>query len=254
MSSKKKMPDLLRPGERLDDLLLRGMQIIQSPQELCFSIDAVLLAHFATVRAQAKAVDLGTGTGVLALLLAARGAGRVEAIERNPVTADMAARSVALNALEAVIQVHRMDMKDARAHFAAGCADLVVANPPYCPVSKGEKNRLQGVAAARHELTITLAEVVRAAAYFLRFRGRFALVHLPERLAEIFAALQANGIEPKRLRLVQPTQAKPPSLVLVEGVRGAKPGLLVERNLIVHEPDGRYAAEVAAYWGETRSH
>lgn len=239
---------MLRPGERLDDLLLRGMKILQNPRELCFSLDAVLLAHFATVRRRAKAVDLGTGTGVLALLLAARGATAVEAIELNPVTADMASRSVALNGLEDVIRVHAIDMKDAPARFAAGHADLVVANPPYCPVAKGEQNRRCGVATARHELTVTLREVVCTAAHFLRFRGRFALVHLPERLAEIFAVLQVRGIEPKRLRLVQPRREKPPSLVLVEGVLGAKPGLSIERNLIVHEPDGRYAEEVAAYW------
>ena len=245
------MPEaLLRPGERLDDLLLRGMKIIQDPRELCFSLDAVLLGHFAGVQRRAKAVDLGTGTGVLALLLAARGAAAVEAIELNPVTADMAARSVALNGLEAVVRVHQMDLKDAPRRFSKGSADLVVANPPYCPVSKGEKNRLRGVAAARHELTVTLAEVVRAAAHFLRFRGRFAMVHLPERLAEIFAALGTSGIEPKRLRLVQPTREKPPSLALVEGVLGAKPGLRVERSLVVHEPDGRYTAEVAGYWKE----
>lgn len=240
----------LGPDERLDDLMFHGMKIFQNRKQFCFSLDAVLLAHFAHLKANAACVDLGTGTGVISLLLAARGAAKIEAVELNPVMADLASRSVAYNGLERVIAVHAGDYRRVGDFLPPGRFDLVVANPPYRQVSHGEVNELAGVAAARHEITANLGDVIAAAEYLLKFRGRLAIVHLPERLSEIIVRMSAAGIEPKRLRLAYPRIGKRPNMVLVEGAFGAKPGLFVEKPLIVHREDGAYTEDILQYYRE----
>lgn len=249
MLLKKKNPEL-REGERLDDLIIGGLKIIQHEKRFCFSIDAVLLAHFATLKARVRAADLGTGTGVLSLLLAARGAVRLEAIEINPDMADMAQRSVAVNSLEEKIIVHTMDYRDIRANFPAEVMDLVVANPPYRPVGNGKQSEIDDIAMARHEVTATLGDVVAAARYLLKYRGRFAMVHLPERLSEIMVAMHAAGIEPKRLQYVQSRTDKRPMMVLIEGVCGAQPGIVTEPPLVLYREDGTYTDAVLRYYRE----
>ena len=187
------MKNELKPGERMDDLLVGGMKIIQNAKEFCFSLDAVLLAHFASAKAHAQTLDLGTGTGVIPLLLSGR-VKHVEALELNPVMAELASRNVVLNALQDKISVRQGDLCDIREFYPPEFADLVVSNPPYRPLSQGNLNELDGVARARHEITATLNDVVRAARYALKFRGRFAMVHLPERLGEILVAMHVHEI------------------------------------------------------------
>lgn len=246
---KKTNPEL-KPGERLDDLMIRRMKIIQHEKQFCFSLDAVLVAHFATLKAKAGVFDLGTGTGVIAFLLAARGAGKVDALEINPLMADMARRSAALNGLEGRVAIHAMDLKRVRERFPAGSADLVVTNPPYWPLGKGKLSEADDVAVARHEIAAALADVVESARYLLKYRGRFAMVHLPERLSEIMVLMHGAGIEPKRMRLVQSRTHKPPAMVLVEGASGARPGLRIEPPLVVYEADGAYTEEILQYYRE----
>lgn len=248
---KKMMPEL-KPGERLDDLIIQGMRVIQHQQQFCFSLDAILLANFATVKSRALCSDLGTGTGVIAFLLAARGAAKVDGFEINSVMADMARRSAALNQLAESVSIHTMDLRKIKGHFPAGSLDLVVSNPPYRPLGKGKISVIDDVAIARHEIAATLADVVCAAKHLLKYRGRFALVHLPERLAEILVAMHDAGIEPKRLRLVQASADKSPSMVLVEGVVGASPGLEVEAPLFVYRENGDYAQAILDYYPEDK--
>lgn len=243
----------LKPGERLDDLIIHGMKVIQHQQQFCFSLDAILLANFATVKSRAFCGDLGTGTGVIAFLLAARGAAKVDGFEINPVVADLARRSVALNQLEAVVSVHTLDLREIKGRFPAGSLDLVTSNPPYRALGKGKISVIDDVAIARHEITATLVDVVRAAKYLLKYRGRFALVHLPERLSEIMVAMHDAGIEPKRLRMVQASLRKKPGLVLVEGVVGASPGLKVEAPLLVYQENGDYAQAILDYYPKDKS-
>lgn len=247
MLLKKKTYDL-QEGERLDDLIINGLKIFQHEQQFCFSLDAVLLAHFAFLKKQAYCVDLGAGTGVISLLLAARGAKKIEAIELNPVTASLAERSISYNNLSHIITVHHTDFRNIAKVLIAGSMDLVVSNPPYRPLNKGAVNNFDAVAKARHEINGTLQDVVEAAKYLLKFRGRFAMVHLPERLGEIMVAMHQVGIEPKRLQLVHSLPDRSPTMVLIEGVLGAKPGIEVAEPFIVHNPDGTYTKRLLDYY------
>ena len=234
----------LGPDERLDDLLLRGRKIIQNTKEFCFSIDAVLLAHYPDYHKNWRVFDLGTGTGVMPLLIA-DGVKEIHALEINPVMADLAKRNVELNQLADKIFVQAGDYRQIRELYPPESFDCVIANPPYRPVNQGLLSSLDGVAKARHELTATLNDVVQAARYLLRFRGKFAMVHLPERLGEIVVALHANQMEIKRLQLVQPKADKPSNLMLLEAVVGGVPGgMKAEIPLIVHNDDGSYTDEV----------
>lgn len=243
---------LLKDGERVDDLLIGELKVIQSESEFCFSLDAILLAHFATVRQGGKVVDLGTGTGVIALLLTTRGAGHVSGVEYSSSMAAMASRSVALNELEDKVTIVHGDLCKVRKLLPAGECDLVVSNPPYRPVGGGFISPNDRVAAAKHEVTATLQDVVNAARYLVKTRGRFAMVHLPERMSEILVAMSQAGLEPKRLQLVHSALDKKPKMLLVEGMRGAKPGLEVLPPLIVYKPDGSYSDEIQKYYKEFR--
>lgn len=238
----------LQANERLDDLVKSGRKIIQNEAEFCSSLDAVLLAHFPNYKKSFRVLDLGTGTGVMPLLIADE-VREIQAVEINPVMAELAARNMRLNGLEEKITVRRGDYREIRELYAPESFDLVLVNPPYRPVNHGQQNALHGVARARHEVTATLADVVWAARYALKFRGRLAMVHLPERLGEILVALHENQLEAKRVCFVQPKPDRDPNMVLIEAVVGAAPGgLKVSRPLIVHAADGSYTEEVLKYY------
>jgi len=240
----------LRAQERLDDLMHRGRHIIQNTEEFCFSLDAVLLAHFPRLHQRQRVLDLGTGTGVIPLLIAEQVA-EVVAVELNPVLAELATRNVYMNELEHCIKVQQGDYRHIETMCARESFDWVLVNPPYRPVAQGQVNQLSGVARARHEVTATLADVVRAARYALRFGGRLAMVHLPERLAEIIEALHAWQMEPKKLQFVQPRDGKAPNLLLLEAVVGGAPGgLQVSPPLIVHDAAGSYTPQIKQIYGE----
>ena len=239
----------LKANERLDDLMYQGRHIIQNTQEFCFSLDAVLLAHFMSYKSRQKVLDLGTGTGVMPLLIADAVA-RVDAIEISPVMAELAARNVAMNELEDKIFVRQGDYRSIKELYQAESFDVVLANPPYRPVAHGQVNKMSGVARARHEFTATLKDVVAAARYALRFGGHFAMVHLPERLGEIMVALHEKQMEAKRLQMVQPKGGKAPNMMLIDAVVGAAAGgLKVLPPLIVHDNVGNYTETIRKIYG-----
>ena len=241
--------EALRPNERIDDLYTGGRRIIQRTDEFCFSMDAVLLAHFPRLTGREHILDLGTGTGVIPLL-AADGAAQITAVELNPVQAALAARNVQLNGLSEKITVREGDYRDPSALFACAVFDLVFANPPYRPAASGAVSMGDGRAAARHEITATLADTVRAAAYALRHGGRLAMVHLPERLGELVLARTAEDLAVTRLRMVQPRADKAPNLLLLEAVKGAAlAGMRHEPALIVRDAEGNYTAEIREIYG-----
>jgi len=243
---------LLSNEERIDDLMIGQLKIIQNQSEFCFSLDAILIAHFATLRQGNNVVDLGTGTGVIALLLAARGAGHVTGLEMSQSMAAMAKRSVALNALQDTVEIINGNLCNVKEWLPAGECDLVVSNPPYRPVGGGYISPNEKVAMAKHEVTATLQDVVNAARYLVKTRGRFAMVHLPERMSEILVAMSQADLEPKRLQLVHSSIDKTPKMLLVEGIRGAKPGLKILPPLIVYKSDGSYSDEIQQYYKEYR--
>lgn len=235
----------MEPGdfERLDDLNFRGRKIIQDKREFCFGIDAVLLARFPRWKQRERVLDLGTGAGIIPLLIADEVA-RVDAVELNPTLWDLARRNFALNHLEEKIILHQGDLRRLSQFMARESFDRVIVNPPYRPLGKGKICPCSGVATARHELTATLADVVAAARYALRFGGRLAMVHLPERLEEIFAALAARQFAVKILRFVHSFVGAPAKLVLLEAVVGGKVGAKILPPLIIRDDKGNYMPEI----------
>ena len=237
-------------GERLDDLQRSGLRIIQNPSRFCFGMDAVLLSGFVQAKEGERLLDLGTGTGILPLLLSAKtDAAHLTGLEIQEESAEAARRSVALNRLQERISIVTGDIKEADRLFAAASFDVVTSNPPYMTGGHGLTNPDAPKAIARHELLCSLEDVVRAAARLVRPGGRFYLVHRPFRLAEIFAALHEHHLEPKRLRMVHPFIDAAPNMVLIESVRGARPRLTVEKPLIVYERPGVYTREIYDVYG-----
>ena len=242
----------LGKNERVDSLDHLGRRIIQREDGCRFAMDAVLLAHFPRYGKNCRVLDLGTGTGVIPLLMAEKAA-FVEALEIDDVMAGMAARSVLLNGLWEKICVRQGDYREIRALVKPESFDLVLANPPYGGVEEGPHAR-GAKAAARQEITATLSDVVRAARYALRYRGKFAMVHRPARLPEIFAALSENQLAPKRMRFVEPRAGKPANLVLIEAVQGGAPGgLVMLPTLRVYDGNGNYTKELLEIYGKKQS-
>lgn len=236
---------LVLPGERVDDLLIKDLKVIQSPRDYCFSIDAVLLANFAAVKPGEKVMDLGTGCGVIPLLLSAKTrASAIYGLEVRPEQADRAARSVRLNGLSDRVHILEGDIRQVKAHHRAGSFDVVVTNPPYRAVGSGKLNTDPGIAVARHEVLCTIADVVKAAAWLLNPKGRFYIVYRPQRMVELFCLLRSAEIELKKLRLVHPAPGKAANMLLAEAVKHGEPGLDVLPPLTVYGADGRYTAEL----------
>ena len=245
-----KSEDWLKAGERLDDLQRNGYSIIQNDERFCFGMDAVLLSGFADVKPGESAIDLGTGTGIIPILLEAKTEGRhFTGLEIQEESADMATRSVALNHLQDKVDIVIGDIKDASKHFGASSFDVVTTNPPYMIGQHGLTNTDEAKAIARHEVLCNLDDVLRESAKLLKPGGRFYMVHRPFRLAEIMSKMTEYRIEPKRMRLVYPFIDKEPNMVLIEGKRGGKPRLTVDKPLIVYKEPGIYTEEIYDVYG-----
>lgn len=236
--------------ERIDDLQRNGYRIIQKKKGFCFGMDAVLLSGFASVRAGEKAIDLGTGTGIIPILLEAKTEGKdFTGLEIQTEMAAMAQRSVRLNHLEERIKIVQGDIKEASRIFGKASFDVVTSNPPYMNDSHGLKNPDLPKAIARHEVLCTLEDVVREAAFLLKSGGRFYMVHRPHRLAEIITILREYRLEPKRMKLVHPFADRDANMVLVEAVRGGRSMMKVEAPIIVYKEPGVYTDEIYTIYG-----
>ena len=238
------LTDLVYPGERVDDLQ-NGFYVIQNPEKFCFGMDAVLLSGFAKIRKNARVLDMGTGTGIIPILLKSREKGtHFTGLEIQEECADMASRSVAYNSLESAIDIVCGDIKEAAGIFGAASFDVVTSNPPYMIGEHGLRNPYMAKAIARHEVLCTLEDVVSQASRVLKDRGHFFMVHRPFRLAEIFQVLMKYKLEPKRMQLVYPYIDREPNMVLIEACKGGNSRITVERPLIVYEKPGEYTRAI----------
>lgn len=236
--------------ERIDDLNIKGYRIIQNQKKFCFGMDAVLLSSFAKVKRGENVLDLGTGTGIIPILLEAKTEGKqFTGLEIQAESAEMANRSVALNNLQHKIKIVEGDIKQTAATFGNGSFDVVTTNPPYMNDEHGLKNPDLPKAIARHEILCTLEDVIREGAKVLKANGRFYMVHRPFRLVEIFTILKKYKLEPKRMRLVHPYIDKEPNMVLIEAIKGAKSRIKIEKPLIVYEKVNEYHPEIYEIYG-----
>lgn len=233
------MTNELRPGERLDDLQIGGLELIQDPKKFCFGVDAVFLSDFVRVRPGENVLDLGTGNGIIPVLLSAKTEARhITGLEIQADTAEMARRSVAHNHLEDRIDIVTGDIKEAAELFKPAFFDVITTNPPYMLADHGMRNPDDAKAIARHEVLCSLDDILRESMRLMQDKSRFYMIHRPFRLTEIMIKMHQYKIEPKKIRFVHPYIDKEPAMVLIEGVRGAKPRVTVEPPLIIYDRNG----------------
>lgn len=233
------MTSELRPGERLDDLQIGGLELIQDPKKFCFGVDAVFLSDFVRIRPGENVLDLGTGNGIIPVLLSAKTEARhITGLEIQADTAEMARRSVAHNHLEDRIDIVTGDIKEAAELFKPAFFDVITTNPPYMLADHGMRNLDDAKAIARHEVLCSLDDILRESMRLMQDKSRFYMIHRPFRLTEIMIKMHQYKIEPKRIRFVHPYIDKEPAMVLIEGVRGARPRVTVEPPLIIYDRNG----------------
>ena len=241
----------IKEYERVDDLHRNGYFIIQDPKRFCFGVDAVLLSDFAEANKGDKVLDLGTGTGIIPILMEAKSNGEhFWGLEIQAESAEMAQRSVKLNKLEEKIDIVQGDIKELSNIFKASSFDVITTNPPYMNTGGGITNDFSPKAIARHEVFVSLVDIVRESSRLLKFCGRCYMVHRPHRLTDIMCLLREYKLEPKKLRFVQPYAHKEPNMVLIEAVRSGKPMVKVLPTLVIYGEDGKYTQETIKIYYE----
>jgi tRNA1(Val) A37 N6-methylase TrmN6 len=243
------MDFLINEDESLEDLQCKGLKLIQKRKGFRFGIDAVLLANFANVKQNSHVIDLGTGTGIIPLLIyAKRMPGRIVGVEIQEYLVEMAKRSILLNSAESVIEIIEGDIKNlellGRATF-----DSVTTNPPYTKSNSGIRCESIAKDISRHEILCSLEDVIRAASSLLKPGGDFAMVHKPERLIDIACLMREYKIEPKYMQFVHPYPSKKPNILLIRGVKGGGKDLKVMDPLYVYNCDGKYSDEINRIYG-----
>lgn len=243
--------NLVHEDERLDDLQCKGYQLIQKPEGFCFGVDAVLLSDFVKIKPGQNVLDLCTGSGVIPILLAAKtSAGHLTGLELQEEYADMAERSVKYNSLEDRIDIVCGDVKEGKKLFQPASFQVVTVNPPYMTDNHGLKNVYEPKTIARHEVALSLEDVISLASYVLPESGNFFMIHKPFRLAEIFCRMREYHIEPKRMRLIHPYVDKEPTMVMIQGTKGGRQRITVEAPLIVYSEPQVYSEEIHRIYGK----
>jgi tRNA1(Val) A37 N6-methylase TrmN6 len=242
---------LLNENEQIDDLHFKGLKLIQKAGGFRFGIDAVLLANFAKTTKASKIVDLGTGTGIIAVLLAGKTeAEHITGVEILPEMAEMAKRSILLNNLESRVDILNMDLKESSEFLGYEYADMVVSNPPYVDSGCGLLNYSGDKAIARHEILCTLDDVVLAASNLLKNKGQLNMVHRPERLVDVICTMRKYNLEPKLMQLVYPGEGKSPNLVMIRGFKSGNKQMKVLEPLYIYNRDGSYSQKYLQTVGE----
>lgn len=247
------MKSWVKSHERIDDLQLDGLKIIQNPDGFCFGIDAVLLSDFTKVKEGASVVELGTGTGIIPLLLSAKTkASKISAFEVQESMAEMARRSVEMNGLGERIAIIHDNLKNFHKYFEKSSVDVVVSNPPYMSGNSGIHNDDDLKRISRHEIMCNLEDVIRVSASMLKPGGCFYMVHRPNRLVDIVFLMRQYKLEPKEIRFVQPKVDKKPNIMLIKGVRGGRADLKYLDPLVVYQENGDYTSEIYEIYGNAR--
>lgn len=242
-----KYPVEIQPCERIDDLQIKGLRLIQNPTQFCFGVDAVLLAHYAsqTIKPKAEVLDLCSGNGIVPILLTAKSkAGHITGLELQSEVAGMAKRSIALNDLQERISMVCENVKNAVTVLGKGLFDHITCNPPYKEAGGGIINSADAVTIARHEIYCTLEDIIEASALLLKPTGKLCMVHRPERLVDILTYMRKYQIEPKRLRFVHPSPYKTANMVLIEGTKHGKAKMFLDPPLYIYEEKGQYSEEI----------
>lgn len=243
----KKVRKILKENERIDDLQINDLKIIQNTDGFCFGIDSVLLSDFAKdIKKESRVIDLGTGTGIISfLLLAKTSIKNIVGIEVQPEVANMAKRSIELNNLENKFKIINCNIKDILDNVKREEFDVVVTNPPYKKINTGGKNENEKKLISRHEILADIFDFINTAKIVLKDKGTLYMVHRPERLADIIYALRENKIEPKKIRFVYSKKdSKEAKLVLIKAVKNGKDFLQVESPLYIYENNGEYTKEI----------
>ncbi|MBU2261752.1 MAG: methyltransferase [Proteobacteria bacterium] len=234
-------------GETVDEILGGRLRIIQKKDGYRFSIDSLLLAHFACVHEDDSLIDLGTGSGIVAMILARRRrCRRIVGIDIQEELVAMAKRSVVLNGLEGRVEIRRGDIRRPESLCAPGAFDAAVFNPPYRRLRSGRMNPDPEKAVARHEIEGAVGYFLAAAGYALREGGRACAIYPSARMVEIVSQMRSRRIEPKRLRMVHSRPGARGVFVLAEGVKGGREELAVEPPLYIYGEAGGYSPEMAA--------
>ncbi len=237
--------DILKENERIDELHRNNYVIIQDAKRFCFGIDAVLLADFAKAKKNDIVFDIGTGTGIIPILMSAKTeAKKFFAIDIQKESVDMAKRSVSLNNLDDKIEIFHLDIKNVFEKFEKNSINVVTSNPPYMNVGGGIVNKYDAKAIARHEIFCNLEDIIKVTALLLKPNGKFYMVHRPNRLCDIIYTLRQYKLEPKTIRFVQPFEDKEPNMVLIESIKNSKPFLKILPNLIVYNKNKQYTDEI----------
>ncbi len=237
--------------ERVDDLHIQNYRIIQNKEGFCFGMDAVLLSDFAKVKEAETVLDMGTGTGIIPILLEAKTKGKAYmGLEIQEEFVDMARRSVQMTGQADKVTILHGDIKEAAQLFPLSTFDVITSNPPYMNSGKGLMNPSSAKAIARHEVLCSLEDVIYNASKLLRVGGRFYMVHRPQRLMEIFATLKKHRLEPKQIRMVHSYAHKEATMVLIEAIRGGNPLLKVHSPLIIYSDKNQYSSEIYKIYGK----
>lgn len=244
----------LNENERIDDLEFQGLKIIQNKNGFCFGIDSVLISDFSkTIRNNSIVADLGTGTGIISILLSGKTKlEKIYGIEVQEEVANMALRSVKLNNLDEKISIINDNLKNLNKYFKPDFFDAIVTNPPYQKNDTGLKSEDKRHLISRHEIECDLEDIIKISKTYLKDKGEMYMVHRPERLVDILYLLRKYKIEPKEIRFVNPKANQKPNLVLIKAVKNGKEFLKVREPLIVYNEDGTYTDEIFEIYGKNK--
>lgn len=241
---------LLKENEKIEDLQCNNLKIIQNKKWFCFGMDAVLLTNYCDIKNNSSIVDLGTGTGIIPILLSGkRNIKKAVGIEIQEEVAEMATRSVELNNLQEKIEILNIDLKDATRHLEKNSFEAVISNPPYKLINSGLVNPTDQKAISRHEITCTLEDVISTASLLLKQYGRFYMVHRPDRLVDIICLLRQYKLEPKQIRFVHPKSGQKPNMVLIRASKNGNPELKFDPPLYIYNEEGIYTEDVYKIYG-----